>query len=218
MSDNKTKSSSGKKEGDVEVGKGSSRDLMQQPPPSMKQQQPPQQQKQQPQPQQQPQPKQPKSPSLLARNRTASVPISSTNPNVTSHPLHATNLSLSSPSSSSKSSPKSSFRPHFQAATTTSPSSPSALRSVPAVTSSPGATAGIASVPPLVGSVPKTPPRRRSKLNAHRQTIDMHLVIPSQDVSSATAADRHNISAMDTPFSPGLLGDLNFLRFREYKR
>ena len=183
---------------------------MQLPPPSMKQQQP-QQQKQQ-----QPQQKQPKSPSLLARNRTASVPISSTNPNVTSHPLHATNLSLSSSSSSSKSSPKSSFRPHFQAATTTSPSSPSALRSVPAVISSPGATAGIAPVPPLVGSVPKTPPRRRSKLNAHRQTIDMHLVIPSQDVSSA-AADRHNISAMDTPFSPGLLGDLNFFRCREYK-
>ena len=143
---------------------------------------------------------------LLTRNRTASAPISSTNPNVTSHPLHATNLSLSSPSSSCKSSPKSSFRAHFQAATTTTtPSSPSstALRSATTVASASGPTAsGPAPVPPLVGSVPKTPPRRRSKLNTHRKVLDMHLHIPIQDLSSVN--DKHN--PLDAPFSPGLTG------------
>ena len=138
-----------------------------------------------------------KSPLLAPRSRTASAPISSTNPNVTSHPLHATNLSLSSPSTS-KSSPKSSFRPHFQAATSTTPSLPSStiLRSATAV----APPAGAPPVPPLVGSVPvpKTPPRRRSKLNAHRGMLDMHLHIPVQDLSTGGPSD--------APFSPGVPG------------
>ena len=162
----------------------------------------PQQQKRQ---SQQPQ----KSPSLLPRNRTSSAPIGSTNPNVTSHPLHATNLSLST--SSSKSSPKSSFRTHFQAssaaATTTTPSSPaSALRSASAVSSSAAVATSAVPVPPLVGAVPKTPPRRRTKLNAHRGVIDMHLHIPVQDMSSTL--DRHNNPlGFDAPFSPNPQGE-----------
>ena len=159
-------------------------------------QQSPHQQKRQPQ---QPQ----KSPSLLPRSRTSSAPIGSNNPNVTSHPLHATNLSLST-STSSKSSPKSSFRTHFQpasgAATTTTPSSPnSALRSATSVSGASVAATSAAPVPPLVGSVPKTPPRRRTTLNTHRGVLDMRLHIPVQDMSSCS--DRH------APFSPNPLGE-----------
>ena len=152
-------------------------------------QQSPQQYKRQAQQQQ-------KSPSLL-RSRTSSTPISSTNPNVTSHPLHATNLSLSSPSSSIKSSPMSSFRTHFQAsASTTTASSPSSLlRSGPSgVPASSAASAAV--VPTLVGSVPKTPPRRRSKLNPHRNVLDMHLHIPDM------ASTQGNSAGFDAPFSP----------------